>query len=447
MSESKEPPEIREVQPFKPGKRPSTFRRLNIDFAGTALEQALAEQEKLSPNPMVTPEEVKSSSLPSNDSLSRFNSPSSSDSLPSNDSLSRFNSPSSSDSLPSNNSPAFDTSLPINDSPTLNDSLSRSDNQIKANGGSSISPPQNDSLPSGDSLPRNTRLSPDASIGYRGDRLVSGDSLSNSETPNKNSTVERGTLLALDQVKGHLRLPRYFLDKVYPLLTPFEQVIHLQLYRLSWGFNKPRCLIGLPGLAERSGVGKTAAAKAIKSLESKKLIRKVEIRFGKGMEQGVEYEVWSPVSLSPDDSLPVNDSLPHGDTNIYKEINSVENRKHTHKKAESGKSRFSLEICLQYAEHLNRSGKGVNKPGGYATTIYRSGEADSLIQKYLAEQNSIKRNALERIAKFLHESHIGEVEYSKTDFLEDIKRYSEEKGEWDEEIASQVITKYNKESP
>jgi hypothetical protein len=411
MSESKEPPEIREVQPFKPGKRPSTFRRLNIDFAGTALEQALAEQEKLIPNPIAIPEEIKSHSLPPNDSLVSL------------------------DSLPSS------TSLPLNDSLPRNDSQNKTDNR------SSISLSQSDSLPDGDSLSPSGRLSPDASIGYRGDRLVSGDSLPDGDTPKQNTAVERGTLLALDQVKGHLRLPRYFLDKVYPLLTPFEQVIHLQLYRLSWGFNKPRCLIGLPGLAERSGVGKTAAAKAIKSLESKKLIRKIEIRFGKGMEQGVEYEVWSPVSLSPDDSLPVNDSLSRGDTNIYKEINSVENRKHTHKKIESGKSRFSLEICLQYAEHLNRSGKGVNKPGGYATTIYRSGEADSLIQKYIAEQNSVKRNALEHIAKFLQESHIGEEEYSKTDFLEDIKRYSEEKGEWDEEIASQVITKYSRESP
>ncbi|HEX8474867.1 MAG TPA: hypothetical protein VF666_12620 [Pyrinomonadaceae bacterium] len=43
---SKEPP-VREVVPFKPGKRQSTARRLNIDFAGgTALEEALAGQQK-----------------------------------------------------------------------------------------------------------------------------------------------------------------------------------------------------------------------------------------------------------------------------------------------------------------------------------------------------------------------------------------------------------------
>jgi hypothetical protein len=43
---SKESPPVREVVPFKPGKRQSTFRKLNIDFAGTALEEALVRQQQ-----------------------------------------------------------------------------------------------------------------------------------------------------------------------------------------------------------------------------------------------------------------------------------------------------------------------------------------------------------------------------------------------------------------
>jgi hypothetical protein len=37
---------VREVVPYKPGKRQSTFRKLNLDFAGTALEEALARQQQ-----------------------------------------------------------------------------------------------------------------------------------------------------------------------------------------------------------------------------------------------------------------------------------------------------------------------------------------------------------------------------------------------------------------
>lgn len=49
---------------------------------------------------------------------------------------------------------------------------------------------------------------------------------------------------------------------------------------------------------------------------------------------------------------------------------------------QNAKSRFTLEECRQYAEHLQKSGQGITNPGGYATTIYRTGEADALIGSY-----------------------------------------------------------------
>jgi len=46
-------------------------------------------------------------------------------------------------------------------------------------------------------------------------------------------------------------------------------------------------------------------------------------------------------------------------------------------------SKFSLEECRRYSEYLHTSGQGITNPGGYATMIYRSGEADALIEKFL----------------------------------------------------------------
>lgn len=54
----------------------------------------------------------------------------------------------------------------------------------------------------------------------------------------------------------------------------------------------------------------------------------------------------------------------------------------------SARSMFSLEECRRYAEHLQKAGEGITKPGGYATTIYRSGEADELIQSFLDKQET-----------------------------------------------------------
>ena len=46
-------------------------------------------------------------------------------------------------------------------------------------------------------------------------------------------------------------------------------------------------------------------------------------------------------------------------------------------------SKFTLEECRRYAAHLHATGQGITNPGGYATTIYRSGEADELIELFL----------------------------------------------------------------
>ncbi len=47
MSNEQPPEQPRKVTPYRPGKRVSTFRRIDVEFAGTALEQALAEREKM----------------------------------------------------------------------------------------------------------------------------------------------------------------------------------------------------------------------------------------------------------------------------------------------------------------------------------------------------------------------------------------------------------------
>lgn len=49
----------------------------------------------------------------------------------------------------------------------------------------------------------------------------------------------------------------------------------------------------------------------------------------------------------------------------------------------SAGSKFTLEECLVYAEHLHATGQGINNPGGFAIAILRSGMADPLVEKFL----------------------------------------------------------------
>jgi hypothetical protein len=63
-------------------------------------------------------------------------------------------------------------------------------------------------------------------------------------------------------------------------------------------------------------------------------------------------------------------------------INSSIETTHTPRSVSVG-SRFSLEECRRYAEQLKQTGQGITNPGGYATKIFRSGEADAFIDAFL----------------------------------------------------------------
>ena len=157
------------------------------------------------------------------------------------------------------------------------------------------------SQPASDSLPVESRLSPDA-IAYPPDSLSVPDSL-----PAPDS--RRPDLWApFKDKRGHLRQPHAYTDGLCQVLDVYEQAIYTQLYRLSHGYGKPTCKIGLPQLARRANMGKTTTQATVNRLIDKGLIRKLEYEIGKNKEQGTTYWVSSP------DSQPATDSLPGSDT-------------------------------------------------------------------------------------------------------------------------------------
>jgi hypothetical protein len=76
----------------------------------------------------------------------------------------------------------------------------------------------------------------------------------------------------------------------------------------------------------------------------------------------------------------VSETIPTQTTNKYsnKDLKNI----HTNSADDvGGKSNFSLEECRRYAESLHEH--GINNPGGFARTIFRSGEADDEIERFL----------------------------------------------------------------
>jgi biotin operon repressor len=144
------------------------------------------------------------------------------------------------------------------------------------------------------------------------------------------------------------------------------------------------CWISLPKLAERTNIKMTSLKAAIKQLESHGLIVKSSINLGYGKQQGIEYRV-SDTGRQPDTDRqsprgrqPVSGYIK--DKHILKEHTQTSE---TPAASVSVGSKFSLEECKRFADHLSKTGQGITNPGGYATKIHRSGEADALVEKFL----------------------------------------------------------------
>lgn len=243
-------------------------------------------------------------------------------------------------------------------------------------------------------LTRNTSLAPNTSLvskpdyAPRGTRLTSDTRLTSNTTHNPRVDM----WASIDDLHtGRLQLFNVIVDSIFAHLNPFEQAVYVQLYRLSWGYGKDVCRVSLPRLAERAGMKQTAAQQALKRLYEKGLIEKVVTVLGRGKEQGSEFRVVLPTSLVNHTSLTRTTSLTPNTTN--KETHIKEIHTNTGPASEQNSrvrvvSRFSLAECRRYAESLRS--EGVKNPGGYATKIHRSGEADELIATFLKPVESAK---------------------------------------------------------
>jgi DNA-binding Lrp family transcriptional regulator len=233
----------------------------------------------------------------------------------------------------------------------------------------------NSNLSFADNLSSQSNLSESTSLAYQESNLSPRGKLSQADSPNN-------LWLSIPVVKGHTRFWHMIIDHLYQHLDSFEQAVYTQLYRLSWGYGKDTCNISNPRLAERANLKLTVTRRAVRDLEKKGLIQKISYTWGKNQSQGIEYRLPLPDSLSRADKLSSDDNLspraPIKEINTQKEISQTQ--------ALRVSSRFTLEECRRYAEHLKATGQGIMNPGGYATKIFRSGEADSQIETFLHPQ-------------------------------------------------------------
>jgi hypothetical protein len=210
------------------------------------------------------------------------------------------------------------------------------------------------------------------------------------------STIVRGVIV--DSAKGYFQYLNDLSDRVIPelKLKPFEQVVLNRLYRLSRGWKSEECTVGLGALAKQCVMSRTSVQKSIGILVEKGLIEDLG-EDKKGGKEGKRYRVLPGITVLPrtilkdtivkdgetvvPDTTGAQGTIPPATTNK----DSNKDFKNTHSNTDGVRvgSRFTIEECRRYANHLQSTGQGINNPGGYATTIHRTGEADMLIESFL----------------------------------------------------------------
>lgn len=185
------------------------------------------------------------------------------------------------------------------------DSLPVQGNPIESSPSTQSNP--NAGSPPSNGLPIESSPPKPAPLGYpKGSPTTEG-----SPPTQSNPTPQVADIWAAVTLKrGYSKLYHSIVDDVFPQLTADEQAVYMHLYRLSWGFNNPGVIVSLPKLAERSGMSRNSVARAISRLVGRGLVTKGDPFFGKNQEQGREYRLPIPDSLTSGGSLPTESSLP-----------------------------------------------------------------------------------------------------------------------------------------
>jgi hypothetical protein len=166
----------------------------------------------------------------------------------------------------------------------------------------------------------------------------------------------------------------------------------MRLYRLSAGFGSNTCHVSLPKLASTCNISETQIRIFLKDLEQRKLIKRLSVDLANKIqsERGITFEVLLPRLATTKSTAGVKSAggakFAGGAIIEPNKVNTQKENTQTQAPPVAGVrvgSKFTIEECRRYAKHLQSTGQGINNPGGYATTIQRTGEADQLIERFL----------------------------------------------------------------
>jgi hypothetical protein len=179
------------------------------------------------------------------------------------------------------------------------------------------------------------------------------------------------------------------LDRILPTLDIYGQSLLLRLYRLSRGFNSDTCNVSVGKLATACNFSTRKVQMGLAALEMRGLIQRLmEDHKNRDFNlRGITFRILisdpSPARRTPPAQHASDAQHAPGAPNAPNKVNTQKENTQTQEVSVRVGSKFTIEECRRYAEYLRSTGQGINNPGGYATTIHRTGEADLLIENFL----------------------------------------------------------------
>ncbi len=204
--------------------------------------------------------------------------------------------------------------------------------------------------------------------------------------------AQRSTPAQQTTVAGFTRVPHELLDRILPTLDTYDQSLLIRLYRLTRGFNKDTCRVSVPTLSKACNISERQIRKSIIKLEGRGFIQRIGQDFGnKDLAlRGTTFKIFLSDAAPARRTAHAQQTTPARHTthapSAANKVNTQKENTQTQEEPSAGvrvSSRFTIEECRRYAEHLRSTGQGINNPGGYATTIHRTGEADVMIEAFL----------------------------------------------------------------
>lgn len=193
----------------------------------------------------------------------------------------------------------------------------------------------------------------------------------------------------------YTQTPNDISDKVLPTLSVYAQVVLMRLYRLSRGMQGAEtCKVSYDTLARSCNASKSQVIRAVKELENARWIERIgsDLASSNKHQRGTVFRVMLPAAartVARQTTVALQNTVAQQTTVVRQTPNKENTLKDTHNTEPSGRvgSRFTLAECRNYAESLRS--EGINNPGGYATRLHRSGEADELIAVFLAPAEAV----------------------------------------------------------